>query len=150
MSQHSEHPRVDRRLLLSALFRFQLYGLACILWLAGVFDGRSLQALVAARAEGFVLLSLLMLAGVIGLLDMVINDIFPEKYYWDTLRRHRHFGLMTMAACYIGQLFVAFDYVRSVPLFLFYFFLGSTTVVFAFVDAHQRYKETISCPNPVR
>src|SRR5207302_1841346 len=94
--------RIDRRVLISTLFRFHLAGVAILTWIIAITEPRSANALIAARPEGFMVLSVLMVAGAACMLDVVINDLMPESWHWKFARNHRHFVLTAMSACYIG------------------------------------------------
>lgn len=124
-----------------SLLRAYMGGNACIAWFNATNEPHSLISQAAAIPAGLMFIWLLMVAGVALLVDVVINDILPERFHWRVAVRHRHLILSTMAFCYIAQLYVAFYSLRSTGLLIFCLWNAATLMFIAMVDAHQRSKD---------
>lgn len=124
-----------------AVFRIYMGGNAFVSWFVGMTDPRSLMHLVMSTTEGAVLVWLLMAAGAAAVVDAVLNDILPTRWHWRVALRQRHFILFAMAFCYVAQLYVAFFYLRSSGLLLYYLWNAGMIMLAAFLDAHQRSKD---------
>lgn len=127
-----------------SLFRLYMSGTALITGYIAFNDPRSLMFLLATITEGAILVWLLMLIGIVGVVDAVINDFMSEHFQIKITLHHRHFILAAMAFCYVAQLFVAFYHLRSTGLLFYYLWNAITLMVVAFIDAHQRSKDA-SC-----
>lgn len=105
------------------------------------YESRSLMHLVASFPEGAVLISILTLVGVAVLMDALINDFLPARFDWAAAVRLRHFLLAALAFCYVAQLYVVFQYLRSPGLLIHYLWSAGAIIAVAFFDAHQRSKD---------
>lgn len=132
----------------NSLFRVFACGLAMLAWFLGVFDERSLFAIVASTDDGHKLLWLMLIFGSIGLIDAVVNDWshwLRHRFGFDHTRAYRHFGLCGLAFCYIAQIFVSLLHVKSPGLTAYFIWNAVLIVAFAFIDAHQRSKDALPC-----
>ncbi len=129
----------------SSLFRLFACGLAVLAWYLGMSDDRSLFAMLASTDGGHKVLWLMLLFGSIGVFDVVVNDWLPHQFGFEKTRTHRHFGLCALAFCYIAQIFIAFLHVKSPGLTAYFLWNAILIVAFAFIDAHQRYKDALPC-----
>lgn len=84
------------------------------------------------------LVTALLVVGLVGLFDVLINDVLPARFHWRTVERNRHYVLAAMAFCYMAQLFVAFSAVRESGLFYYYLLNAFALMAVATVDATQR------------
>ncbi len=125
-----------------SVFRVYMGGSAIVAWLMAIDAPGSAAHQVAATGEGAALVWLLMLVGVAALIDAVVNDFLPDRFHWRVALRQRHFILSAMAFCYIAQLYVAFFSMRSTGLLLYYLWNAGAIMFIAFIDAHQRSKDS--------
>ncbi len=102
-------------------------------------EPRSLVAQFSTNADSGPLLCLLLgILGAIGVVDVLINDVFPERFKWKVIKKHRHFVLIALAFCYVASLYVSIFNIRSAALSLFYGWNALSLLSLAFVDAFQR------------
>jgi hypothetical protein len=126
----------------SSVLRMFMCGLALISGYIALAEPRSLAFLAAARSsDGYNLTLALSAFAIVGLLDVVINDLLPDQVQWATSRNLRHFGYCSMAFCYIAQLFVAHAAVRSPGLTAYYLWNAGTIMFVVFWDANLRSKD---------
>ncbi|KVN83488.1 hypothetical protein [Burkholderia ubonensis] len=125
----------------SALFRVYVCGLAVMTWFISRHEPRSLYSLIAASDEGRWLLWAMLACGIVGLVDVLINDtaVVPLRLEW--IRTHRHFGFASLAFCYVAELFIAVLKLASPGLALFCLWNALLVVTFSLIDAHQRSKD---------
>lgn len=133
---------VDRA---GSVFRMYVGGNAIVTWYVAMTDPRSLMYLVASTRDGAILIWALMAVGAIAVLDAVINDFLPDRFHWRVALRQRHYILVAMAFCYIAQLYVEFNSLRSGGLLAYYLWNALTIMLVAFIDAHQRSQDAQQC-----
>jgi hypothetical protein len=130
----------------SVIFRVYLCGLACVTWFTSAFEPRSLGALVMRFDEGELVLWAMLFCGVIGLLDVLINETpLARLIPFHSARNLRHLGYAGLAFCYVAQLFIAVLKLASVGLAAFCLWNALFAVAFSLFDAHQRSKEPTQC-----
>ncbi|MFM0608687.1 hypothetical protein PQR05_29575 [Paraburkholderia sediminicola] len=139
----------------SSVFRLYVCGMAVLLWYFGFHEERSMNWLVAATDQGFYVLWLMLFFGVIGLLDIVLNDyagVLRRRPLFSLARTHRHFGFAGLAFCHTCLVFIAVLQVASTGLALFSLWNAVFVVGFSLLDAHQRAqdfkKEAVCRPLP--
>lgn len=126
----------------AVLYRLSMCSLGLVLWIIAEIEPRSMTAQFAdSRAGGF-LIAMTGILGIIGMIDVLINDILPERFTWAYARTHRHFVLVALAFCYIASLYTSLDTVKSAGLSLFYCWNAVSLLSLAFVDAYSRSKES--------
>lgn len=125
----------------SALFRLYVCGVAILTWYIGMNEPRSLYAQIAISDEGYTLLWLMLICGIAGALDVLINDtpLVPVQFAW--FRAHRHFGFAFLAFCYVAVLFIAVLKLASLGLAIACLWHALLVVTFSLIDAHQRSKD---------
>jgi hypothetical protein len=116
--------------------------LAVVLWITAEIEPRSMTAQFAVSGAGGFMCALTGLLGLIGMVDVLINDFLPDRYQWRTARKNRHFVLVAIAFCYIASLYVSLETVKSTALSLFYTWNAISLLSLAFVDAYTRNKES--------
>jgi protein-S-isoprenylcysteine O-methyltransferase Ste14 len=127
----------------SVLFRIYLCGLAVVTWFTAMHESRSMGALVAQTSEGYLLMWAMLACGVVGLLDVIVNETSLGRMLpFESARTYRHFGYAGLAFCYVAQLFIAVLKLASVGLATYCLWNALFSVAFALFDAHQRSKET--------
>ena len=124
-----------------AIFRLYMGGAAIISWLTAVTYPNSMAARAAATDAGGWLMWCLLLTGIAAVIDVIINDLLPERYHWRTALRQRHFILSSMAFCYMAQLYVVFYSFSHTGLMLYYMWNAGTIVLTSFLDANQRARD---------
>jgi urea transporter len=132
------NPSTDWSGTISRIF---LFGLALILGSVGLTDSRSLFSLVASTDQGFILMWVMIILGVVGVIDVLINDLMPQQFKWRCAHTHRHFLLALMAFCYVAQVYVANSHVKSIGLVIYLLWNAVSLMLVAFVDAHKRSKD---------
>lgn len=123
-------------------FRIYMGGNAIVSWYIAMTDARALMHVVASSEEGAALVWLLMVLGACAMVDAIVNDLAPARFHWRVALRQRHFILTAMAFCYVAQLYVAFYSFRSTGLLLYYLWNASMIMLAAFLDAHQRSRDS--------
>lgn len=126
-----------------ALYRLSMSSLAVVLWIVSAIEPRAMMAQFAEHNAGGFLCALIGLLGIIGMLDVLINDFMSDRFNWRTVRKQRHFVLVALAFCYIASLYISLDTVRSTGLSLFYTWNAVSLLSLAFVDAYVRNKESM-------
>lgn len=129
-----------------SVFRLYACGLAMLMWYLGFFEGRSLNSLVAATEEGSMILWAMLICGVIGVLDVFLNDYtaaFRKRPLFESARTYRHFGLSGLAFCHTCFVFIAVLKIGSPPLAIFSFWNAAFIVAFSLIDAQQRSKDAV-------
>lgn len=121
--------------------RAYMGGNAFIAWFNATNEPYSLMGQTATIPAGLMFLWLLMISGMALLVDVIINDILPERFHWRVAVHQRHLILSSMAFCYVAQLYVAFYSLRSTGLLIYYLWNAGTLMYIALVDAHQRSKD---------
>ena len=129
------------------LLRFNLIARAAILLAAGCtallgyLTPTSLTATLGdgeGIAEAVVLLLMVGLVGV-GLLDMFINDLLPERWRMRWAKRRRHMGFALLGAVYLVKAFAGVSFSAAPPgswvLILFYVGMGCCCAWFTFASA---------------
>lgn len=116
--------------------------LAVVLWIISDIEPRAMMAQFAEHGAGGFLCALIGLLGVIGMVDVLINDFLPDRFTWRVARKQRHFVLVALAFCYIASLYVSLDTVKSTGLSLFYTWNAVSLLSLAFVDAYTRNKDS--------
>lgn len=122
----------------SVLYRLSLFSLAIVIWAMTMLEPRSLMAQFGTTTGAGMLSSVAGALGVIGVIDVIINDILPERFQWQAAKHHRHMILVALAFCYVAQLYIAFTAFKSLELNVFYCWNATSLLSLALVDAHQR------------
>lgn len=125
----------------AVLYRLTMCSLAAVLWLIAEFDSRSLMAQFAQHDYGALLAAATGILGIIGMFDVLINDVLNERFHWRPAYRHRHLILVGLAFCYIAQVYIASSFFKSIGLNLFASWNAVSLLSLAFIDATQRSKE---------
>lgn len=132
-----------------SVFRLYVSGLAVLTWFIGFFEDRSLGYLVGKTQEGNTVLWIMLVGGVVGLLDVLLNDYttaFNKPSLFEAAKKYRHFGFTVLAFCHACLLLIAVFRIGSVGLALFSLWNAIFIVAFSLVDAHQRYKDAVCKP----
>lgn len=125
----------------NSMFRLFLCGLALISGSIGLTDPRSLAFLAAGTNHGYQLTLALMAFAAVGMVDVLINDMLPDSMRWSRVLAWRHFGYCGMAFCYVAQLFITQETVRSPGLTAYYLWNVGAIMFVAFWDANLRAKD---------
>lgn len=131
--------------LASSVFRFFLCGFALITAQIGLTDSRSLLYLVASKNDGYLLTWMMVAMAIVGIFDVLMNDIHTDFIKWDFVQNWRHFGFSALAFCYVAQIFVAQKSVSSPGLTAYYIWNALAIMLIVFIDANQRSKNSIQC-----
>lgn len=127
----------------SALFRTYVCGLAVMTWFIAFNEGRSLTALIARSGEGVCVLWLMLACGLLGILDVILNDLALCWLRFEYARTHRHFGFSALAFCFAWQAFIAALNIKSAWMAAFSLWNALSVVAFSLIDAHQRSKDSV-------
>lgn len=108
-------PRVDRRIKPHRLLRFDLICRAAILCASTItgilawFVPRSLtaQLLDDGGVIGLAVLVVLSVSTLIGWLDILVNDLLPDRFHWYAAKRHQHQGYALIAGLYLLQAYTS-------------------------------------------
>ena len=125
----------------AVLYRLTMCSLAVSLWLIAEFDSRSLMAQFANHSYGSFLTAATGILGIVGMFDVLINDVMNERFKWRPAYRHRHLILVVLAFCYIAQVYIGATSFKSLGLNLFASWNAVSLLSLAFIDAAQRSKE---------
>ena len=125
----------------AVLYRLSMCSLAIVLWLITILEPRSILALYASTAPASFMLAATAVIGLIGVLDVLINDVLPDRFIWRLAERHRHFILVSLAFCYIAGMYISVAIVRSNALNLFFTWNAVSLLSLAFSDARHRHKD---------
>ncbi len=128
--------------LASAVFRIYACGLGVMTWAVAFNEDRSLAFLIARSGEGAFVANMMLVCGLIGLVDVVLNDLLLFPFRLECTRTHRHFGFSALAFCYVCEAFLAALTVRSFWMAAFNLWNALSVVAFSLIDAHQRSKES--------
>jgi len=128
----------------AVLYRLTMCSLGVVLWVISTLDARSLMAQFATHDYGSFLCAATGILGLIGMVDVLINDVLNEKFNWRPAYRHRHLILVGLAFCYIAQVYIGSTSFKSLGLNLFASWNAVSLLSLAFIDAAQRSKEMIS------
>ncbi|WP_244118706.1 hypothetical protein [Burkholderia gladioli] len=104
-----------------------------------------MTSLLAHTDGGSAVLDLMLACGIVGLIDVLLNDFARGCFKVDIARRHRHFGLAALAFCYVCHVFVAVLSIKSWWMAAFNLWNALAIVAFSFIDAQQRSKVS-TCP----
>jgi len=77
---------------------------------------------------------------VLGAVDLVVNDLMPDRFVIRPALRDRHLVTMAIAGCFASQAWTCVHYglpLSPIPFYLQYIVLVPAS---AFVDVHKRYK----------
>jgi hypothetical protein len=126
-----------RQCFANSALRFYISGLAVFMWFFAFHEERSMNFLVAAFPEGATIFWMLLVCGIVGMADVIVNDVLPRPQ-WLVVRHNRHYGLLAIAFCHTGLLFIAVHKVAS-PLLAVYSLWNAVFIIgFSLLDAHQR------------
>lgn len=130
-----------------ALCRLYAGGDAMISWYNSVSDPSAKLASIAMTQDGGVLINIMALAGLMVVLDVIINDWTPDfirighrKFHlaWRRAFEHRHLLFVTIAFCYAAQPYVAEMQGYGVSLLVFFYWNCFQNLAIAFFDAKLR------------
>lgn len=121
-----------------ALLRFFMGGNAVIAWHNAISDPGSRMYKVALDADGAALVWLMAGFGLIVCLDVLINDILPDRFHWRPALKNRHFVLCALAFCYVAQLYVGVMGRQVVSLLIYYLWNAGMIMLATFLDAKLR------------
>lgn len=130
-----------------ALCRLYAGGDAVVSWYNSFADPQSHLFRVARTEDGAVLLWIMALAGVVIMIDVLINDWTPEsirighrrfRLAWQRAFQYRHLLFVTLAFCYAAQPYVAARGGYGVSLLIFFYWNSFQNIAIAFFDAKQR------------
>ncbi|MDF0506595.1 hypothetical protein POK33_38235 [Burkholderia cenocepacia] len=129
----------------SLVFRLYVCGLAVITGLMAFFEAGSMPAAIARSDSGSLLPWMMLTCGIVGLGDVLFNDLGALGVRIQRMRTHRHFGFSAIAFCHVYQCLIALIALRSMWVAFFSLWNALLVVAFSLLDAHQRSKET-KCP----
>jgi len=132
----------DKGNIASSILRLFVCGNAVLTWFIAIFEMRSMSALMARTSEGYMLAWALLACGIVGILDVIINDFGLLKMLrFESARTYRHFGFAGLAFCYVSQLFLAVLQLNSPSVAIYCVFNAGMIVTFSLIDANQRSKD---------
>lgn len=96
-----------------------------------------------AHADRFTLMTMagLALFTVLGVVDLVINDLLPERFVLQRALRDRHLVNMSMAMCFAVQMWTCARYEMPHAPIPFYVVQIVFIPLSAFADVRKRYKK---------
>ena len=121
-------------------YRLFIYGFGLCVGYLGITDHHSLMYAAGQERDGMALIYIIIAASVVGLIEMALNT--ERRTRAACLKNHRHFILLALAFCFLGQLFVAYDSIRSGGVTIFYTWPGIVTMWAAISDARKRGRES--------
>lgn len=134
-----------------ALCRLYAGGDAIVSWYNSISDPEAKLFSIARTQDGGVLIGLMALAGLMVVLDVIINDWTPDfirighrqfHITWKRAFEYRHLLFVTMAFCYAAQPYVAEMGGYGVSLLIFFYWNAFQNLAIAFFDARQRSRST--------
>lgn len=134
-----------------ALCRLYAGGDAMVSWYNSISDPGARLFSIARTQDGGVLLWIMALAGLVIVLDVVINDWTPDfirigrrqfNISWQRGFEYRHLLFVTIAFCYAAQPYVAEMGGYRVSLLLFFYWNCFQNLAIAFFDAKLRSRST--------
>jgi hypothetical protein len=124
-----------------SIFRLYVCGAAVLMWYLGFHEERSINAVIAQSSEGYWSLWILCIGGVVGLLDVVLNDYasaVKRPPLFTYARTHRHFGLALLAFAHTCIAFISVVKIGSPGAAVFSLWSAVFIIGFSLLDAHQR------------
>jgi hypothetical protein len=93
------------------------------------------------NASGMAAALLMMVCGVLGLVDLVVNDLMPDRFVIKYALRDRHLVNMVLSLCYCMLMFVAARYSFPIALLPYYGLSAVFIPLAAFADVHKRFNK---------
>lgn len=136
-------PNVQRSSILRAFFSL----LALHTWFCGMFDPKTLHFMVTKEANelGLTVVTLFGVLGLLGFLDVVVNDFMCEDRSLPSLMEWRHLLFMGIAILNASEMFVAMKYVQSWGLTLYCSLVSTFVTITAFRDIQIRFSGPQKC-----
>lgn len=134
---------MNRRLSDYALTLLRMYmgGNAVVTWHNAVTEPHSLIAQATKTNDGLMLVWLLGIVGTVMAIDVIINDVMPNRYIWLRVLKNRHYLFSSLAFCYVAQLFVGVMAHQGAALLIYYVWNASIIMVASFLDAKKRSRD---------
>lgn len=134
---------MNRRLSDYALTVLRMYmgGNAVVTWYNAITEPTSLVARTSNTFDGQLLIWILGIIGASMVIDVIINDVMPQKFQWKKALKYRHFLFAALAASYISQLFVSDMASHGNALRVSWVWHAGMTMIASFVDAKKRSRD---------
>jgi hypothetical protein len=101
------------------------------------------QAYLVAHADRFTLMTMFGLSAftMLGFVDLVVNDLLPDRFVLSRALRDRHLVNMAIAVCFAVQMWTCVRYELPGAVLPFYALQVLAVPVSAFADVRKRYKK---------
>lgn len=98
-----------------------------------------------AHADNFSTLTMMAMTifAVLGLVDLIVNDLLPDRYIIRRALRDRHLVNMGLAGCFGVQMWMCVKYQLPHALLPFYAVYVLLIPASAFADIHKRYNKKV-------
>lgn len=109
---------------------------------AGITQTETL-AFRVAHADSFATATMFGLAAfaLLGIIDLIVNDLMPERFVIARALHDRHLVSMAIALSFAVQMFTCVRYHLPNAILPFYAMYVALVPASAFVDVHKRYKK---------
>lgn len=132
---------MTRFLEFSVLLRFYTIVMSFMYAYTGYFEDETLVYRVA-HSTTFATNAMIFLAvcGALALIDLVINDLLPERFVIHRALHDRHLVNMAIAGCFAIQMWTCVEYDHSRAVLPFYAVYTFMVPLVAFADVRKRFR----------
>ena len=137
---------MNRILECSILLRLYTMAASGLYAYTSLFEPMTLTYQVA-HADRFAHMTMIGLAifAALGAVDLIVNDLMPDRFVLARALHDRHLVSMAIAACFAVQMATSVHYNLSRAMLPFYCVYVLLVPMSAFADVHKRYKNKKGC-----
>lgn len=122
------------------------------LFMAGLYSYTQLRhpetimyAVAHADEFAYIMAWALGACSLLGCIDLVVNDLMPERFFITRALHDRHLVMMAIPLCFAVQMFTAVKYNFPLIILAYYSVYIFMVPASAFTDVRKRYKK-VTCP----